>query len=69
MGKLVGAVLVGVVIGAAVSEIIRRQKPDLHRDLIQKCKNGLGAVKDAFKEGYAQASAPAEAAPESVPAS
>ena len=52
MGKLIGAALVGVVIGAAIAEIIDKQKPDLVRNLGKSVKNGWQAVREAFGEGY-----------------
>jgi hypothetical protein len=69
MGKVLGAVLIGVVIGAAVSELLRREKPDFCKDLGGKLKKGMGAVKQAFREGYQQASRGTSAAAESTPAS
>jgi hypothetical protein len=70
MVKVLGAVAIGIVLGAAVAEVINRTKPNFAGNLGQKLKNGMAAVKDAFKEGYEQAAAPSdEAAPESAPAS
>ena len=69
MGKIIGAALVGVIIGAAVGEAIKRQKPELPGQISAKIKKGLAGIRDAFKEGYAQAAAPAaEADAEPAPA-
>ena len=69
MGKVLGAVLIGVVIGAAVSELLRRERPDFCKNVGEKVKKSMGAVKQAFKEGYQQASKGVAAAAESTSAS
>ena len=68
MGKVLGAVFVGVVIGAAANEFLHRKKPDLYKNMSDKVKKGIGALKEAFAQGYAQASAPGGTEPEPVEA-
>lgn len=63
MGKILGAALLGVIVGAAVAEYMNKQRPDLVNNLGDKMKKGLQALKDAFKEGYAQTAKPSETAP------
>jgi len=61
MDKIVGSLFVGVLIGAAAVEILRRKKPDL-LDNIGKSIEDVGvavtersrAAVRAFKEGYAE---------------
>ncbi len=49
MWKVVGGVVVGIFVGAAVFEIVQRSYPNLVRKIEDKAR---GAV-DAFREGYA----------------
>lgn len=63
MGKILCAALLGVVIGAAVSEFIHKEKPELIGNLGDKLKRSANALKNAFKEGYAQTAKPANPSP------
>ena len=61
MSKIVGSLFVGVLIGAATVEVLRRKKPEI-LDNIGKSVRDLGAavtersraVVRALKEGYAE---------------
>jgi len=60
--KVLGGVIVGIVLGAAVAEVLQKKNPELIAKIEQKVRNSLKAVKDAFKEGYVEATGvPAEA--------
>ncbi len=49
MWKVVGGVVVGIFVGAAVFEIMKRSYPNLVRDIEDKARNAV----DAFRDGYA----------------
>ena len=62
MTKFLGSVLLGVVLGAATVEILRKQKPELLEKVDKKVKAGIDSlkagvksIKTSFAEGYEQA--------------
>ncbi len=51
MWKVVGGVVVGIFVGAAVFEIMQRGYPNLVRKIEDKARSAV----DAFRDGYAVA--------------
>ncbi len=49
MWKLVGGVVAGIFVGAAICEIMQRGWPNLIHKVEDKARNAV----DAFREGYA----------------
>lgn len=60
MFKILGAVVVGIVIGAAVDELLKSKNPDFLKGIDAKVRQGVRAIKDAFSEGYTEATVVAE---------
>ena len=52
MWKILGGVMVGVVIGAAVLEILNRNNPKLIKQVEEKAESTARDFVDAFREGY-----------------
>lgn len=61
MMKSVGAVLAGVFIGAAATEILRRKYPDALGKLYDSIRETAATAKDAFKKGYENTAQTSEA--------
>jgi len=54
MVKILGGVLAGVFVGAAVLTIIEKKNPKFFENTKKKITDGLAALKGAFMEGYTQ---------------
>ena len=52
IGALLGVGLAGLFVGALAMEIIHRLRPDLVKDIEASARRGIGAIGDAFKQGY-----------------
>ncbi len=52
MIKVLGGVLIGVFVGAAVYELLNRRSPHVLHDMQDKAKRTVRAAVDAFSEGY-----------------
>ena len=59
--KILGAILAGVFVGAAAGEVMKKKSPELAEQTrgnaskaIEATKKSLAAIKDAFKEGFAE---------------
>ena len=52
MGKMLTGVAIGFFVGAVVVEVVRRTKPKALSKVGEKIKQGAGAAKDAFMDGY-----------------
>ena len=59
MIKSIGALLGGVFIGAVAMEVVRRVYPDAMDKLYDGVRKAGSSAKDAFKQGYANATRPA----------
>lgn len=54
MMKMLGGVLIGVFVGAAMFEFLNRRSPHLLRNIEDKAKQTVRSAMDAFEEGYAK---------------
>jgi hypothetical protein len=52
MLKVIGAVVVGVVVGAVVYDAIKKKKPTSVQEVEEKVSGTFRGFVDAFKEGY-----------------
>ena len=59
--KILGAILAGVFVGAAAGEVMKKKSPELVEQTrgnaskaIEATKKSLAAIKEAFKEGFAE---------------
>ena len=59
--KILGAILAGVFVGAAAVEVMNKKSPELvektrgnANKTIEATKKSITAIKDAFREGFAE---------------
>ena len=54
MMKLLGGVIIGVFVGAAIFEFLNRKSPHLLRNIEEKAKETVRSAVDAFEQGYSK---------------
>jgi gas vesicle protein len=54
MMKLLGGVIIGVFVGAALFEFLNRKSPHLLRTIEDKAKETVRSAVDAFEQGYSK---------------
>ncbi len=54
MMKLLGGVIIGVFVGAAVFEFLNRRSPHLLRNIEDKAKQTVRSAFEAFEQGYSR---------------
>ncbi len=54
MMKLLGGVIIGVFVGAALFEFLNRRSPHLLRNIEDRAKRTVRSAVDAFEQGYSR---------------